>query len=136
MKSRSVESEFEVLVQEEIAQFLRVSLAAVEEEISSGRLLAVSIGGEWRVMRKDFDQFLRGGKAISSKPKGQHPVTSQISFAQAAPFSYRWPDTNVEQYDDAYVGTAGGKEDRHRVHHRHRVLGEEISSQGRCVRGL
>ena len=109
MRSRSDESEFEVLVPEEIAKFLRVSLATVEEEIRSGRLPALQIGSDWRILRKDFDQFLRGGRVSGSTPKTPTGSTPQITFTQTAPFSYVWPNRAKRDYDVAYEGMAGGK---------------------------
>jgi excisionase family DNA binding protein len=109
MRPRSDESEFEVMVPEEIAKFLRVSLATVEEEIRSGRLPALQIGSDWRILRKDFDQFLRGGRVIGSKPKTPTGSAPQITFTQTAPFSYVWPNRKQRDYDVAYEGMAGGK---------------------------
>ena len=44
---------------EEIAKDLKVNVKTVRNWINSGELVAVDIGGEYRVSRKDYEDFLR-----------------------------------------------------------------------------
>jgi excisionase family DNA binding protein len=95
--------EDEVLTPEEIAEFLRVSLKTVEEEIQSGRLPAVQIGSESRVLRKDFEQFLRP-KAATRRMSLSAPH-SPIAFNKVAAFTHVWPNTKKEDFDTAFTAT-------------------------------
>ena len=106
MKTKSDDNE--VMMVEEVANFLRVKEATVREEINSGALPALRIGSELRILRKDFDQYLRGkivGRA-RTKPGGPIP---QITFTETAPFTYEWPNRRKEDFDKAYEGKVGLK---------------------------
>ena len=101
MGKLSVRSERRVLTIEEVAAFLRVSVPAIEAEIQRGRLHAVRIGDEWRILNDDLEEFLR---YKSPRPK-ELPASAAIEFSQATPFSYTWPDKHTHQYDSAFEGT-------------------------------
>ncbi|MBO0781031.1 MAG: helix-turn-helix domain-containing protein [Ktedonobacteraceae bacterium] len=47
------------LTTDEIAKELKVNVKTVRAWINSGELAAVDVGGEYRVSRADFDDFLR-----------------------------------------------------------------------------
>src|SRR5216683_3363466 len=95
-----------VMTLDEIAVFLRVSNDAVEREINSGKLPALRIGSEWRILRKDFEQFL---KAQTTQPKAKtgKDVRQSMTFSPTKPFDHRWPEKKgqpkpPEHFDTAY----------------------------------
>lgn len=49
----------ELLTTEEVAQILKVQPITVRTYISRGELPAVSLGGSYRVYRRDLDEFLK-----------------------------------------------------------------------------
>jgi hypothetical protein len=85
-----------------------VSEATVREEIQTGALTTLRIGSELRILRKDFEQFLRSKVVGGSRAKAGGPIP-QISFAKTAPFTYAWPNKKTEDFDTAYTGTVGMK---------------------------
>lgn len=109
--------EDEVVTLEEIAEFLRVSEEAVEEEIRDGKLPALKIGSEWRIIQKDFEQFLNVQRQqAKTRMNGSSP--NAITFSQAKPFDYRWPQRKgqskaAEHFDEAHSAriptTSGSK---------------------------
>jgi excisionase family DNA binding protein len=106
MKTKSDDSE--VMMVEEVADFLRVKDATVREEINSGALPALRIGSELRILRKDFDQYLRGKVVGRARTKPGGPIP-QITFTKTAPFTYEWPNKRTEDFDTAYEGKVGMK---------------------------
>src|SRR5437763_973346 len=81
MARRSSQVEHSVLTPEEVAEFFRVAESAIEEEIRSGKLPAFQIGDEWRILRKDLDQFLRY-KGGEPKPRVQRfAPSSSMNFS-------------------------------------------------------
>jgi excisionase family DNA binding protein len=107
MRSKS-EPNDEVLMVEEAAAFLRVSEVAIKDEIQSGALPALKIGSELRILRKDFEQFLRGKMVARAKTKPGGPI-AHITFAKVKPFTYQWPNKRSEDFDTAYEGKVGTK---------------------------
>ncbi len=98
----------EVLTVEEAAAYLRVSETAIREEIQSGGLPAFKIGSELRIIRKDFDQFIRSKMVARAKTKPGGPI-AHITFANVKPFTYQWPNKRTEDFDTAYEGKVGMK---------------------------
>lgn len=99
-----------VMTLDEVAGFLRVANDAVENEIDSGRLPALRIGSEWRILRKDFEQFLRS-QTTQPKLKPSPRGAQSLTFAETKPFDHRWPERKgqpkqPEHFDQAYTGTA------------------------------
>jgi excisionase family DNA binding protein len=47
------------LTTDEIAKDLKVNVNTVRRWIQSGELPAVDVGGEYRISRKDYDDFLQ-----------------------------------------------------------------------------
>jgi excisionase family DNA binding protein len=99
-----------VMTDDEVAEFLRVSKEVVQQEISSGKLPALRIGSEWRIVRKDFEQFLRT-QTTQPKAKSQNGGPQSIIFSPAKPFDHRWPEKKgqpktPEHFDEAYAATA------------------------------
>ena len=90
------------------AAFLRVSETAIKEEIQSGALPALKIGSELRILRKDFEQFMRSKVVARAKTKPGGPI-AHITFAKAKPFTYQWPNKRSEDFDTAYEGKVGMK---------------------------
>ncbi|HEY6251861.1 MAG TPA: helix-turn-helix domain-containing protein [Candidatus Angelobacter sp.] len=105
----------DVMTPEEIAKFLRVSTEAVEKEIGDGTLPALRIGSEWRILRKDFEQFLRI-QTTQRKATASSPNRQKMAFVEAKPFDHRWPERKgqskpLEHFDEAHsarVSTANG----------------------------
>lgn len=98
-----------VMTDDEVAEFLRVSKEAVEREISSGKLPALRIGSEWRIVRKDFEQFLRT-QTTQPKAKSRNGGLQSITFSPTKPFEHRWPEKKgqpktPEHFDKAYAAT-------------------------------
>jgi excisionase family DNA binding protein len=98
-----------VMTDDEVAEFLRVSKEVVQQEISSGKLPALRIGSEWRIVRKDFEQFLRT-QTTQPKAKSQNDGLRSIVFSQAKPFDHRWPEKKgqpktPEHFDEAFAAT-------------------------------
>ncbi len=111
-KAEPMRSKFEqvtVMTLDEVAAFLRVSNNAIEDEIGSGKLLALRIGSEWRILRKDFEQFLRN-QTTQPKAKSRNGPIQSMTFAATKPFDHRWPERKgypkpPEHFDDAYAAT-------------------------------
>ena len=108
MSPRVVQSP--MMTGDEVAEFLRVSTEAVEKEISSGKLPALRIGSEWRILRKDFEQFLRT-QTTQPKVKGRNGGLQPFTFAPTKPFKHRWPERKgepkePEHFDEGYAATA------------------------------
>ena len=101
MKTKS--EEHDVLMVEEVADFLRVKESTVREEINSGALPALKIGSELRILRKDFDQYLRGRQVGRAKTKPSGPMP-KIAFTKVLPFTYQWPNKRTEDFDTGYEG--------------------------------
>jgi excisionase family DNA binding protein len=98
-----------VMTDDEVAEFLRVSKEAVEREIRSGKLPALRIGSEWRIIRKDFEQFLRT-QTTQPKAKSRESGRQSIVFSPTKPFDHRWPEKKgqpktPEHFDEAYAAT-------------------------------
>src|SRR5437870_111312 len=89
MRSRGEQDQ--VMTLEEIASFLRVSDEAVEREINNGKLPALRIGSELRILRKDFEQYLRS-QTTQPKAKTANGGLQAITFSPAKPFDHRWPE--------------------------------------------
>jgi len=107
MKSKSEPSD-DVLTVEEASAYLRVSENAIKEEIQSGALPALRIGSELRILRKDFEQFLRSKMVARAKTKPGGPI-AHITFAKSKPFTYQWPNKRTEDFDTVYEGRVGLK---------------------------
>jgi len=98
-----------VMTKDEVAEYLRVSSEVVGKEISSGKLPALHIGSEWRILRRDFDQFLKT-QTTQPKAKSWNGVHQSITFSPAKPFEHRWPERKgqaktPEHFDEAYTAT-------------------------------
>jgi excisionase family DNA binding protein len=98
----------EVLTVEEAAAFLRVSETVIKEEIQTGALPAFKVGSELRILRKDFEQFIRSKMVPRAKTKPGGPI-AKIEFAKSKPFTYQWPNKRTEDFDTVYEGRVGMK---------------------------
>jgi excisionase family DNA binding protein len=107
MKTKS-EPNDEVLTVDEAAAYLRVSETAIKEEIRTGALPAFKIGSELRILRKDFEQFIRSKMVSRAKTQPGGPI-AHITFAQTKPFTYQWPNKRMEDFDTVYEGRVGMK---------------------------
>jgi len=97
-----------VLTVDEAAAYLRVSETAIKEEIHTGALPAFKIGSELRILRKDFEQFIRSKMVTRAKTKPGGPI-AKIEFVKSKPFAYQWPNKRTEDFDTVYDGRVGMK---------------------------
>ena len=107
--------EHEVLTLDEVCNFLRVSMDKVGSEISSGRLPALKIAGEIRILKQDLLDYLDFAKAVP-QPTGKRATGNPMSLPAitgivadlkpADPFDHKWPNGKIEHYASAYSGTA------------------------------
>jgi excisionase family DNA binding protein len=98
----------EVMTVEEAASYLRLGETLIKEEIQSGALPALKIGSELRILRRDFEQFLRSKLVGRAKTKPGGPI-APIGFSTGAPFTYAWPNKRQEDFDKVYEGKVGNK---------------------------
>lgn len=59
----------EYLKTKEIASLLRVKLITVRRWIGSGKLPAILLGREFRIVKSDFDKFLAERQVIAPRRK-------------------------------------------------------------------
>ena len=52
----------EYLTTKEIAKLLQVNILTVRRWIVSGKMIAVDLGKEYRIERKDFESFIKNRK--------------------------------------------------------------------------
>ncbi len=52
---------------EEIAKDLKVNINTVRRWIQSGELVALDVGGEYRVAREDYKEFIQSRKTTKRK---------------------------------------------------------------------
>jgi len=103
----------DVLTLDEVSAFLRVPSEKLLPEIAAGRLQALRIADEVRILRVDLinylDQARAGPQAITiSKGNGDlrssGQKVSEITFDPAKAFDHTWPNRQKEHYDEAYCG--------------------------------
>ena len=67
-----------VLVPEEVAEVLRIDRKTVERLMRAGRIPGAKIGGRWRTLEAELDEFLRGGwKAYAPKKRKGAPPNDE-----------------------------------------------------------
>jgi excisionase family DNA binding protein len=115
MQSESMDRS--VLTLEEVAEFLRLSKELLEREIRAGFLPVLQFESESRILRTDFEQYLKSKSTrtagISTSPIGFRP----INFTRGKEFEYRWPmkrtesspKKKLEQFTEVYDGASDGK---------------------------
>ena len=103
----------DVLTLEEVSSFLRIPTEKIIPEISSGKLQALRIADEIRILKDDLLRYLELAKSVeahvstpkqtvvSQSPNGTVPA---VNLTPAPPFEHTWPNRRVEQYKEAYAG--------------------------------
>lgn len=106
-----------VLTLDEVAEFLRLPTDLLEREITAGLLPVLQFESERRILRTDFEQYLKS-KSTRSSGISTNPIGFRtISFIQGKPFEYRWPmkrtesspNKKEEHFTKVYEGTSDGK---------------------------
>src|SRR6266571_1654543 len=103
----------DVLTLEEVSAFLRVPPEKLLPEIADGKLQALRIADEVRILRIDLINYLDQARAgthevtVSKangdiRPSGQK--TAKITFDAAKAFEHMWPNGQKENYHEAYSG--------------------------------
>jgi excisionase family DNA binding protein len=105
----------ELYTLEEVCKHLRVPIEAVQQEVNSGRLRAIIIGGEHiRVREGDLEKYKSDSYAQAIPPTQSAPPSCDIpiDLHPAPDFRHIWPDGKDEQYTNVLEGIAsfGGKE--------------------------
>jgi excisionase family DNA binding protein len=96
MSKNSVEPE--VLMIDEVCSFLRVDEETLRQEIASGRLRVLKVGDAERVLRRDLERFLESSSIATPA------LSFTTSVRPSQPFTYKWPNGHVHQYDPAFGG--------------------------------
>ena len=121
MTSTGKNEYLQVFTLEEVARMLRVEVGTLRREAEEGRLHILQIGGEFRVLRNDLNEFLEisriSGNNDESQTSGNSETVSnfrsRVELKSSSQFSHTWPNGRVEEYDEAYEGTlANGKDSR------------------------
>ena len=112
----------DVLTIEEVSSFLRVRRESLQSEIDAGRLPALSLAGERRILRTDLLDFLETAKTQVADfhgsereeiPRAASAQSLTLELRSAEPFEHIWPDRKKESFTNAYEGSArNGKEVR------------------------
>jgi hypothetical protein len=114
MKSSKAHITFEELPEaikaKELADFFRVPLQTVQEEMDAGRLPVIRIGDEQRILKsKLIAHGTLSGR--EGKPVASDELPSKIepeigSFSRIPDFDHHWPDATSEHYQNAHEATA------------------------------
>jgi excisionase family DNA binding protein len=59
MRSEAMSQDEEMLTTDEVAKILRVNVKTVRNWIASGELVAIDIGNEYRISRKNLNDFMQ-----------------------------------------------------------------------------
>jgi excisionase family DNA binding protein len=91
---------------DEVAAYLRVPEDAVLQEVASGRLRALSVGGYPRVPQAELVRYIKiDGAAGGSNRTFERDSTQIASFLHSTQnFTHKWPDHSVEDFEDAREG--------------------------------
>ncbi len=101
----------EVLTLDEVADFLRIPSDKLVPEIASGRLQALKIADEVRILKSDLMKYLelaKTGSATAVRQKSENlarPTDERmpdINLTPAKPFEHMWPNRRQEHYPEAY----------------------------------
>lgn len=97
-----------VFTPEEVADYFKVPVQAVNDEIASGRLRAKNVAGYVRIFSSDLDAYKAEANG-SAKSSAQSKEV--ITLKKVPNFYHTWPDTTKELYTDAHEGVAayGGR---------------------------
>lgn len=91
-----------IYMPEEVADYLRVTIDAVEQAIAKGDLKAIRVGNYVRISESDLKTFLTGSPATtSSKPA----AIAKAGFSPGKDFTFTWPDKKKEQFTNVTEGT-------------------------------
>lgn len=97
-----------VYTPEEVAEYFKVPVQAIKDEIASGRLRATNIAGFARIFYSALNDYKAEANG-SAKSSAQSKEV--ITLKEVPNFYHTWPDTTKELYTDAHEGVAvyGGR---------------------------
>lgn len=94
---------------EELAEYCKVPLEALNGDIAKGHLRVRKIAGYVRILESDWNAYITGGNGSHSTSTVQLDVS--VNVGDGPDFSHTWPDGKKEKFTDVHEGTAtyGGR---------------------------
>ena len=97
---------------QEVADYLKVSEAAVVQEWEKGSLQGFKVGAEWRCSDLHLQEYVSRGQAKKQLPESEEnhsiDVETDVGFHEVEPFDFAWPrrgGQRDEHYSRVYETT-------------------------------
>lgn len=87
---------------EDIAEYLRVPIEIVKEEVRTSAICTFRVGSELRVFGDEFERYLEQKRTTARIPSPAANVQSG-GFSASKPFPYVWPNGRREEFKEVFA---------------------------------
>lgn len=93
----------QILTPDELAEYLKVSVASIVKELEEGHIRGFKIGPDWRITDVSLLEYLGNHHNVSivGQSKALNPEGEITSFNEVGQFDFHWPGSE-EHFENGY----------------------------------